>query len=283
MKFVKPQRKLMPNTKISAEDVIKIASAEVGYKEKNSNSNLDDFTANAGSGNWTKYARDLALAGYYNGNKNSFAWCDVFVDWCFYQACGKDANLAQAIECQTGDCGAGCEFSAQYYKNAGRWSSNPSIGAQIFFYGGGGIGHTGLVEKVDDNYITTIEGNSSDKVARRTYARNNTNIAGYGLPKYDVSISAPSLNNNTNSVKNENTNNSSMVQVSLPCLRKDSIGQVVKSLQVLLKQKGYSVGRCGIDGEFGRDTENAVKLFQSANKIECDGIVGKDTWGKLIN
>ena len=71
-----------------AEEVITIALAEVGYREKASNASLDAPQANAGSGNWTKFARDLAAAGYYNGNKNGYAWCDVFVDWCFYKAFG---------------------------------------------------------------------------------------------------------------------------------------------------------------------------------------------------
>ena len=62
-------------------DIVTIALAEVGYWEKASNASLDDKTANAGAANWTKYARDLAAAGYYNGNKNGYAWCDVFVDW----------------------------------------------------------------------------------------------------------------------------------------------------------------------------------------------------------
>ena len=53
----------------TASDVIKVAKAELGYYEKASNSNLDDKTANKGSNNWTKYARDLSNAGYYNGNK----------------------------------------------------------------------------------------------------------------------------------------------------------------------------------------------------------------------
>ena len=53
-------------------DIVSIALAEVGYREKASNASLDDKAANAGSGNWTKYARDLAAAGYYNGNKNGY-------------------------------------------------------------------------------------------------------------------------------------------------------------------------------------------------------------------
>lgn len=44
---------------VTADRVIEVAKAEVGYKEKASNSNLDDKTANAGSNNYTKYARDF--------------------------------------------------------------------------------------------------------------------------------------------------------------------------------------------------------------------------------
>ena len=74
-------------------DIVTIALAEVGYREKASNAALDDKTANAGAANWTKYARDLAAAGYYNGNKNGYAWCDVFVDWCFFKAYGSGGEI----------------------------------------------------------------------------------------------------------------------------------------------------------------------------------------------
>lgn len=76
---------------IKPSDVIKVALAEVGYHEKASNKNLDDKIANSGSKNYTKYSRDLAAAGYYNGNKQGFEWCDVFVDWCFSPAAEKIA------------------------------------------------------------------------------------------------------------------------------------------------------------------------------------------------
>ena len=267
----------MPNVTVSAEAVLKIASAEIGYKEKSYNSNLDNFTANAGSGNWTKYARDLALAGYYNGNKNGYAWCDVFVDWCFYQACGKNASIAQSIQCQTGDLGAACQFSAQYYKSAGRWTTTPTVGAQIFFYSGGGINHTGIVEKFDGTYVTTIEGNTSDMVARRTYGRYDGSIAGYGLPKYGTSIQTDASQSAVEKPQLK------MIQVALPELSKGCTGQAVKSAQVLLKQRGYDIGSYGADGDFGTQTENAVKLFQSSNKLTSDGEIGKDTWTKLIN
>ena len=131
-----------------ASEVVAVAISQIGYKEKATNKNLDDNTANAGSANWTKYARDLYAAKYYNGNKNGYAWCDVFVDWCFFKAYG--ATEGQRIECQTGDCGAGCTFSMQYYQAKGRFDKNPKVGDQIFFRysGSSGADHTGIVVEV---------------------------------------------------------------------------------------------------------------------------------------
>ena len=144
-----------------ADRVIAIALAEVGYREKASNAALDDPQANAGSGNWTKYARDLAAAGYYNGSKNGYAWCEVFVDWCFWKAFGREG---QRIQCQTGDLGAACIYSVQYFKQQGRFDQNPKAGDQVFFYAGGTIGHTGIVVEVTGSSVVVVEGNSSDRV-----------------------------------------------------------------------------------------------------------------------
>ena len=70
------------------------ARAEIGYIEKETNAHLDDKTANAGDGNWNKYARDLdALGVVYNSKKNGYAWCDIFTDWCFIQTFGLELGL----------------------------------------------------------------------------------------------------------------------------------------------------------------------------------------------
>lgn len=168
----------------SASDVIKVAKQELGYYEKASNASLDDKTANKGSNNWTKYARDLAAAGYYNGNKNGYAWCDVFVDWCHYVASGKSRTLAETTQCQTGDLGAGCKFSAQYYRNQKRFYNSPEVGDQIFFGPSGDESHTGIVIEVTSTKVKTIEGNTSNMVAERTYNLTDSYISGYGRPKY---------------------------------------------------------------------------------------------------
>lgn len=110
----------------------------------------------------------------------------MFHDWIHLKAWG--AQLAMQVLCQPErSAGAGCLYSAQYYKNAGRWyTSNPQEGDQIFFYSDGDINHTGIVESVSGNTVTTIEGNTSDMVARRTYSIGSSYIAGYGRPKYEL-------------------------------------------------------------------------------------------------
>jgi GH25 family lysozyme M1 (1,4-beta-N-acetylmuramidase) len=58
-------------------------------------------------------------------------------------------------------------------------------------------------------------------------------------------------------------------------LRRGDEGQQVKALQKLL-------GWLTIDGIFGEKTETAVMEFQAANNLTVDGIVGSNTWGKLL-
>ena len=54
------------------DEVLRVAENELGYREKATNRALDSKTANAGTGNWTKYARDLWNADprFYQSNKN---------------------------------------------------------------------------------------------------------------------------------------------------------------------------------------------------------------------
>lgn len=175
---------------MKATNLLKIASAEIGYLEKKSNKDLDSKTANAGSGNYTKYWRDLKMEGYQGQ-----PWCDAFVKWCFEKATGK-TDTAKAQLCQSGkDWSFYTPTSANYYKQAGRFFAVPEVGDQIFFKDAGGtICHTGIVESVSGTSVTTIEGNTSGysgveanggAVCRKNYVRSYRRIAGYGRPLYD--------------------------------------------------------------------------------------------------
>ena len=183
----------------AVEKVLAIARAEIGYLEKASNSNLDSKTENAGHANYTKYARDLDKTDFYNGKKNGFAWCDVFVDWCFYTAFGFDMAMKMTYQPKKGT-GAGCTYSAKFYKNNGKFfTSNPQPGDQIFFTDDGGKSsyHTGIVEKVENGRVYTIEGNTSSlpgvvdnggAVRDKSYPLGASYIGGYGRPDYSLYV-----------------------------------------------------------------------------------------------
>ena len=70
--------------------------------------------------------------------------------------------------------------------------------------------------------------------------------------------------------------------ISLPTIRKGDTGVAVKILQLALVAYEYNIGKYGADGDFGSDTESAVRQFQKNSGIEVDGIVGKDTWSELL-
>ena len=263
----------------TAKQLVTIAEAEIGYHEKASNSNLDSKTANSGKGNYTKYSRDLHKAGYYNGNKQGFDWCDQFVDWCFFQLCGKNKDKAEYLECQTGKYGAGCGFSLKYYKAAGRFDKTPKVGDQIFFKysdDDSTADHTGIVVRVANGLVETIEGNSGSEVKRKAYQRTDKTIVGYGHPRYDAETA-------TKAPAKEEVKT---VKIAMPVLKKGSTGAAVKTLQRLLRQLQY-VNTDGktlliVDGSFGSNTEAAVKRYQQKHLNSVDGIVGEWTWNKLL-
>ncbi len=180
----------------AVDKLLAVARAEVGYLEKASNSGLDSKTGNAGYNNWTKYAADLdKLGDIYNGPKNGYYWCDVFVDWCFIKAFGKELGVKMLYQPLKG-LGAGCTYSAQYFQSKGAFYKNPQPGDQIFFaYGDDGYDHTGIVEKVENGRVYTIEGNTSGGsgvidngggVFRKSYPLGYYQIGGYGRPNYKL-------------------------------------------------------------------------------------------------
>ena len=75
---------------------------------------------------------------------------------------------------------------------------------------------------------------------------------------------------------------SEKVQDERPTIRKGDKGIAVRLAQTILDRLGYDLGSCGIDGDFGKATEKAVKEFQDDHKLSKDGIVGPKTWAALI-
>lgn len=61
--------------------------------------------------------------------------------------------------------------------------------------------------------------------------------------------------------------------------------KAVKPLQVYLKSLGYDLGKCGVDGKFGKDMKACIKKYQKDQGLSIvDGVVTAKmyTWKKLL-
>lgn len=116
-------------------------------------------------------------------------WCACFVSWCADQ-CGY-------IETGVIPRYAGCINGVEWFKERGQWmdgSEVPSPGMIIFYDWDSPNGesgpqdglsdHTGIVERVENGIVYTVEGNTGDSCAERHYAVGYYEILGYGIPAY---------------------------------------------------------------------------------------------------
>ena len=112
-------------------------------------------------------------------------WCACFVSWCADQ-CGY-------IETGVIPKYAGCVNGVQWFKDRGQWldgSAEPAPGMIIFFdwadeSGQDGLSdHTGIVQKVENGKVYTVEGNSGDSCRVNEYSIGYYEILGYGAPAY---------------------------------------------------------------------------------------------------
>ncbi len=251
--------------------VLQIAQAEVGTRESGDNGTL--------------YARDLDAIHYFNTPKQNLAWCAVFVCWCFVQAYGADAARRVLFQPEQDNCAAACSYAANYYRRRGRFGLSPKIGAQIFFGQNAGD-HTGLVYSYDAARVYTVEGNTDDRVARRSYDLTNPWIAGYGYPDYESLPNGGEAAAETPEQPEEDAPpaepDANSFALRLRILRMGDSGEDVRALQLLLAARGFRCGFYGADGEFGTVTEKAVRKFQTACYLAVDGEAGQETWSALL-
>ena len=154
----------------SNSDIVQVAAKEIG---------------NAGGEKYWKWY----------GFPTRVEWCCIFVSWCADQCGYLNSGLVPKYSV--------VDDGANWFRQKNQWlpgSATPSPGNIIFFdwaYDGldGKGDHTGIVEKVENGIVYTIEGNSSDQVSRRQYSVGNREILGYGKFKQpEVTASGDAAN-----------------------------------------------------------------------------------------
>lgn len=220
------------------------------------------------------YAEEMDALNVYNGKKQGYPWCNVFIDWCFYKAVGLD----RARELLIG-WSAGCTQDWNWFKAKGQIVTEPQKGDLIFFRN---LSHIGIIENIENGIIHTIEGNTSNEaeliinggcVTKKTYSIGSSTIYGYARPKYEEKTPDMSQNETQNNLNNG---------IIYSMIKKGSTGNLVRLAQEKLIVKGYRLPKFGADGYFGEETEQVVKQLQKDAGISVDGIIGNDTW-KILN
>ena len=158
----------MPSAQI--EKLLNVARGELGTKESPLGSNKVKY-------NTWYYGRVVSGSAY--------PWCSVFVTWVFYHAGMFElawGTLAEARRIYA----EGARNWKVLAQSKGRWvTGNYQPGDVIIFdyERDGVIDHVGIVESVNGSTINTIEGNTSDSVARKQ--RTASVLVGAYRPDYD--------------------------------------------------------------------------------------------------
>jgi hypothetical protein len=171
---------------VDKKKLLEVCESQEGYHEKASNKDLDSKTGNAGSKNYTKYAKffdDLRKQGIYvfNYEKNPVQWCAVYAIYCFCMAYGVENAMKMLFLPSRSSAASASEF-AKYFKSHKAFKSTPDVGDVIFFK----QGHAGIVIKVTEKMVYTNEGNVGNEVKNKSYKKDNKNISGYGKPDWNV-------------------------------------------------------------------------------------------------
>lgn len=68
----------------------------------------------------------------------------------------------------------------------------------------------------------------------------------------------------------------------LPTLRRGDRGELVTAAQMLLLRRGQRLENYGADGEYGAETERAVRALQTAHALAADSVIARETWEVLL-
>ncbi len=237
------------------EKLLTIARAEIGVAE-------DPIGSNNVKYNTAYYGREVSGERY--------AWCMVFVWWCFWQAGLSDLFYG-------GGKTASCTTLMKWAQREGRFFMGDYKAGDVFLYQfdeDSAADHTGIYTgQVDGRgrYLV-IEGNHNNRV--EMVARSDSELWGAFRPEWEEEPAEAPQPTPAPAIPASS--------IALPEIRMGDTGSTVKAMQILLVGWGYRLPHYGADGDFGAETRSAVRSCQLRNGLEVDGICGIKTWRSLL-
>lgn len=205
-------------------------------------------------------------------------WCQMAITWAAFHSGNYDAVCFGKDYAYT-------VWHAQRFQQAGQWHVDTAgirRGDIVFFDWGGSnnvahIDHVGIVTGVNGRDILTIEGNTSDRCARRV--RQASEIVGYGRPAYVAPAPAPKAKPKTAPAA------AAYTPPPFPAgLRPGSASPSAKGLQRALKAAGYMAKSVALADNYGPVTQASVRKFYVANASlgwAPDTAIGPLGWAEL--
>lgn len=234
-------------------EFVNIAKSQVGIKESGVN--------NVKYNTWY-YGRTVNGAS----GTSQYAWCVVFECWC--------ANQIGVLNTLVPKCN-NVGTLRDWYKARGLYHTSgytPKKGDLVIFKN---ASHTGIVESFSNNVVHTIEGNSGDSVARRSYTYGTSNIAGYCQVKFPSSTTKKTYSGTFPKLpargyfKYDPKTPKKYYDIS------SEVSNLQKFLNWALKgQTGYK--KLAVDKYYGKDTYAMVKLFEKVTGLRQDGWFGNN-------
>jgi uncharacterized protein (TIGR02594 family) len=189
-------------------------------------------------------------ADYCNGETKIgyFSWCGCTVGYCIAKA-GIRPVYTRGLDTKS-------FLWAQAWLDWGTPVSEPQSGDVLVFDFGHGDHHVTLFDHDNGNGTWgCLGGNQDHQVMISNFRRSQ--CIGIRRPPAAGAVQAPT----STSIR--------------PDVKLDDVGSVVSELQNML---GVTV-----DGEFGPETDAAVRAYQATHGLDVDGEVGDETWAALLS
>lgn len=287
-----------------------------GYYEKASGAakyltrEVANFAKNKGSANYSWAGKVCGL--------NPAEWCAMHVSTAVLEACGNDKTAAKAI-CWGRWPQYNCGVIMDDAKKQGRFKYARAYGGNytpqpgdwvIFTYNGGKTrNHVGMCKAVSGGYIYVNEGNKSNMCKVCSYALSDSTILGYCLPNYKAAAVVPTTpiaqyqawltNTTVDGEYGPNTKAAALYWHRKYSGQDGGSGQwdwdayaYAKVCQYgddnwdshIVQGQLYCLGYDpqGFDGDFGANTQTAVKKLQADKGLAETGLVDLDTWAALF-